>query len=168
MFRRVAITVLLLLFPVSGIQTTALADDEQAMKEANAKRMEWITTASKVDNPKPPAEVVAELPAPPASETAALADLPEDAADLLQSIYQWKEGEPLFVSTAAPGEVQYFYADELAKRGYMGNVMLDENGVAISPAFSFMCDAGVIRVMAAPDTVPGKTLVALIVVAEGE
>jgi len=168
MFRRIAIPVLLLLFLVSGIQTTALADDEQAMKDSFAKRQEWMMTAMKVENPKPPAETIADLPAPPSSEPAALADLPEEAADTLKVVYHWKEGDPIFLSTATAGEVQYFYADELARRGYAGSVMLDENGVPIAPAFSFMSDAGVIRVAAAAGSVPEKTLVTLIVVAVNE
>ena len=113
---------------------------------------------------KAPAETVADLPAPPNSEAVALADLPKEAAEMLARIYHYKESDLLFLSTSTPGEIQNFYADELAKRGYAGSMMLDENGKPISPAFSYMCDLGVLRVVAADDAVPEKTLVAVIII----
>lgn len=163
MFTRIVAPVLLILFLLSCLSAPLQADDMESneMKSMN-KRMERMKIAMEVD-PKPSAETVASLPVPPSSEAATLADLPEDAAGLLTTIYDWEEGDLLFLSTATMSEVQNFYADEMAKRGYSGSMMEDENGKPISPAFSYMCDLGVIRVMAADDAVPEKTLVAVII-----
>jgi len=155
--------ILLVLFLFSGLSPIVLAEDEDAIAAAVAKRMERMEIAMKAEA-KAPAEAVAALPAPPAGAPVALADLPEEPASLLTTIYQWEEGDPLFLSTATMGEIQNFYADELATLGYSGSLQLDENGKPISPAFSYMCDLGVIRVMAADDAVPEKTLVAVIVI----
>jgi hypothetical protein len=158
---RIAAPVLLVLFLVSGVCATLQADDEDRMNQ----RMERMKIAMEAEA-KEPAEAVKLLPAPPASEAAALADLPEEPAGMLGTMYQWEEGDPIFLSTATPGEIQTFYADELAKLGYSGSMMLDEKGIPISPAFTYGCDLGAIRIVAADDAVPEKTLVAVIVVAE--
>jgi hypothetical protein len=136
-----------------------LQADEKTFQE---KRMERMEIAMKAEA-KPPAETVAGLAAPPASEPAALADLPEETARMLQTMYQWQEGDPLYLSTASMGEIQNWYADELAPLGYTGSLMLDENGKPISPAFTYGSSLGAVRVMAADDAVPEKTLVAVIV-----
>ncbi len=156
MFTRIAAPILLLLFLLSCFSAPVQAGDD--------KRMERMEIAMKAEA-KEPVETVADLPAPPASEAVTLADLPEEPAGLLTMMYQWEEGDPLYLSTASMGEIQNFYADELAKRGYSGNPQLDENGKPISPAFTYGCDLGAIRIVAADDAVPGKTLVAVIIVA---
>ncbi len=152
---RIVAPILIILLLVSGVLAVTQTDD---------KRMERMEIAMKAEA-KAPVETVADLPVPPDSEPVAFADLPEEPAGLLKMIYQWEEGDPIFLSSATMGEIQNFYADELAKRGYSGSPQLDESGKPISPAFSYMCDLGVIRVMAADDAVPEKTLVAVIVVA---
>ncbi len=155
MFMRFAVPVLLILLVISAVSVPLQADD---------KRMERMETAMKAEA-KAPAETVKALPAPPASEAVTLADIPEEPAGLLSMIYQWEEGDPLYLSTASMGEIQNFYADELAKLGYSGILQLDENGKPISPVFTYGCDLGAIRIMAADDAVPEKTLVAVIVTA---
>jgi hypothetical protein len=108
MFMRFAVPVLLILLVTCAVSVPLQADD---------KRMERMEIAMKAEA-KAPVEAVKALPAPPASETVTLADIPEEPAGLLSMIYQWEEG-----------------------------------------------DLGAIRIMAADEAVPEKTLVAVIVTA---
>jgi hypothetical protein len=154
MLSRISAPVLLALFVVSGLAAPLQADGETTI---------YRTTVPEGVAAKESAAAVSELPPPPESKAITLADLPKETADMLNMIYQWKEGEPLFTSTAAPGVIQKFYADELAKCGYSSYLMLDAEGKPISPAFTYACELGAIRVVAADDAVPEKTLVALVV-----
>ncbi len=156
MFTRIAALVLLALFVVSGLAAPLQADGETTI---------YRTTVPEGVVAKEPAAAVSELPPPPDSKAIKLADLPKDTADMVTMIYQWKEGEPLFTSTAAPGVIQKFYADQLANLGYSSYLMLDAEGKPISPAFTYGCELGAIRVVAADDAVPEKTMVAVVIVA---
>jgi hypothetical protein len=166
MLTRCAVLITLVLFLFAGLSPVVLAEEEDAMAAAFAKRQERMKIAMEAEA-REPAEAVAALTAPPESEAVTLDKLPAELADMLSSIYQYKEGDPLFLSTAPVADVANHYADALAPLSFSGNVMVDENGKPISPAFSFMNDLGVIRVVAAEDdSIEGKVLAAVIIIAE--